>query len=183
MKTPTLSLALMLVCSHAWSASEPAGGASAGTAAAARPVPALQTPAARPADAAASAAGSALRFPATGTLYQRLGGQEGVTAIVREATRNHLKNPVHKTRFEVMADPARVERMLIEYFSQATGGPVVYTGKSMVDAHRGMNLNAQEFLAFMDDIVGAMDSLGVGAGAKYEIIGLMYRGKEQVLHK
>jgi hemoglobin len=183
MKTSSLSLALMLVCSYSWSAPEPAGGASAGTAPATRPMQVAQTAPARSADAPASAAGSVLRFPVTGTLYQRLGGQEGVTAIVREATRNHLKNPVHKTRFEVMADPARVERMLIEYFSQVTGGPVVYTGKNMVAAHRGMNINGQEFLAFMDDIVGAMDSLGVGAGAKSELIGLMYRGKEQVMHK
>lgn len=132
--------------------------------------------------AVAAVAAAALSFPATGTPYQRLGGREGVTAIVREATRNHLKNPAHKTRFEVIADPARVEHMPIENFSQAAGGPVIYTGKSMVAAHRGMNINAQEFLTFMDDIVAAMDTLGVSGGAKFELIGMMYRGKEQVLH-
>jgi hemoglobin len=139
--------------------------------------------AAYPAEPMPSGAAATLKFPAIGTLYQRMGGNDGIAAIVREATRNHLRNPVHKTRFEVIADPARVERMLIEYFSQAAGGPVVYSGKNMVAAHRGMNLSGQEYLAFMDDIVGAMDTLGVSAGTKAELISMMYRIKDHILHK
>jgi hemoglobin len=181
MKTQFLSAVLMLFCACAQAAGQPGGSHTAAALDAA--VDTSVDTAADNGAAATPASEPALTFPSTGTLYQRLGGKDGLTAIVREATRNHLKNPVHKTRFEVMSDPAKVERMLIEYFSQAAGGPVVYSGKNMVAAHRGMNLNGQEYLAFMDDIVGAMDKLGVSGGTKFELIGMMYRIKDHIMHK
>jgi hemoglobin len=150
----------------------------------ARALQSADTPAmARARVRAKEAAAAPLDFPASGTLFQRLGGHAGVTAIVREATVNHLKNAAHASRFEAIKDPVAVDRQLVEYLSAGSGGPVFYGGKDMTTAHRGMNLSEQEFLAFLDDVMDSMDTLGVSTGAKYELLGLMFRLKEHIIRK
>jgi hemoglobin len=42
------------------------------------------------------------------------------------------------------------------FFISGTGGPEVYTGKDMVAAHAGMNIDSEEFMAVLDDSLNAM---------------------------
>ena len=53
---------------------------------------------------------------------------------------------------------ADLRRLVIEQLCAATGGPCTYTGRSMEEAHSGLNLTDADFDAFVDDLVRAMDS-------------------------
>ncbi|WP_137896848.1 group 1 truncated hemoglobin [Ramlibacter sp. 2FC] len=117
----------------------------------------------------------------TTTLYQRLGGAEGMARLVDDVVAAHLANPVVKTRFENVKDLAHLKRMALEFFSAGSGGPVAYTGKSMPEAHRGMNISEQEYLAVMDDIVGALDKNGVDEEAKKDVIAILYALKGEII--
>jgi hemoglobin len=117
------------------------------------------------------------------TLYERLGGEERIQQLVARVVDNHYKNPLIKTRFEIVKDRAAVERHVVEFFCAGAGGPQTYTGRDMVSTHRGMNLNETELIAAIDDIVAAMTELGYEQTEKNDVIAILYSLKGEVLHQ
>jgi hemoglobin len=86
----------------------------------------------------------------------------------------HLNNPVVKTRFENINDLDHAKAMAREFFCAGSGGPETDTGKDMRTAHKGMNISEQEYLAVMDDIVGAVEKNGVSEDTKKDVIAILY---------
>ena len=75
------------------------------------------------------------------TLYERLGGTEGIQRIANDLIDNHMENPRISRRF-AESDLANLKKVAAEFFISGTGGPNVYNGKDMVSAHKGMNITA-----------------------------------------
>ena len=117
----------------------------------------------------------------TTTLYQRLGSAEGIARLVDDAVAAHLANPLIKTRYEQIKDMAHVKQLSREFFTAGSGGPSTYTGKGMLAAHKGMNVSEQEFLAVIDDIVGAMTKNNIADDAKKDVLAILYSLKDQII--
>ena len=115
------------------------------------------------------------------TLYQRLGESEGIARLVEDVMAAHLANPLVKTRFENIKDMERAKRMAREFFGAGSGGPAPYTGKDMVTAHKGMNISEQEYLAAMDDILGAMDKHQYDADTRNDVLAILYSLKGHII--
>jgi hemoglobin len=86
------------------------------------------------------------------TLYERLGGGERIQRLVTDVVENHYNNPLIRARFANSNRP-EVERHVFEFLCAGSGGPQCYTGKDLVTAHKGMNINEQELVAAIDDIL------------------------------
>lgn len=114
------------------------------------------------------------------SLYERLGGAQGLSAIVKDTLDNHLANPVVKTRFE-NHEYAKLHRLAVEFFGMGSGGPEQYTGRSMLDTHRGMNISEQEFIAVIDDILAALDKNGIDPQTRTEVLGILYSMKGEIV--
>lgn len=117
----------------------------------------------------------------TTTLYQRLGGAEGIARLVDDVIAAHLVNPLIKTRYEQIKDMAHVKKLSREFFTAGSGGPPTYTGKGMLAAHKGMNVSEQEFLAVTDDIVGVMNKNGIEEDAKKDVLAILYSLKGEII--
>lgn len=115
------------------------------------------------------------------TLYERLGGQTGIAAIVEDIWANHTSNPLVKQRY-VDSDPENVKRLVREMFCAGTGGPENYTGRDMLNTHRGMNINDQEFNAVIDDVLDAMTKNDAGQQEKDEVLAILYSLKGEIVH-
>lgn len=115
------------------------------------------------------------------TLYERLGGANGIARLVDDVMDAHMANPIVKTRFLNIKDVDHAKKMAREFFSAGSGGPQAYTGKDMPTAHRGMNISEQEYLAAMDDIVGAMDKHALDEGTKKDVIAILYSLKGMII--
>lgn len=115
------------------------------------------------------------------SLYERLGSAEGIARLVEDVVDAHLNNPLVKTRYENVKDIEHVKQMSREFFGAGTGGPETYTGMDMLTAHKGMNISEQEFLAVIDDIMGAMDKNNLGDDAKKEVLAVLYSMKEEII--
>jgi len=70
-------------------------------------------------------------------------------------------------------DLADLRRLLIEQICAATGGPCTYTGRSMEEAHSGLNLTDADFDAFVDDLVRAMNATKVPPERQKQLLGLL----------
>lgn len=117
----------------------------------------------------------------TTTLYERLGGADGIARLVDDVIAAHLSNPLVKTRFENVKDLDHLRRKAREFFCAGAGGPEAYTGKSMLAAHKGMNISEQEYLAVTDDIVGALNKNGIAEDAKKDVIAILYSLKGEII--
>jgi len=115
------------------------------------------------------------------TLFDRLGGHNGITRITRELMKNHLANPLVKTRYENSEDLARVERRVVEFFCAGAGGPQTYSGQDMLTTHRGMNISEQEFITVVDDAMAALETCGIEAPVRNEVLAILWSLKAEVI--
>lgn len=117
----------------------------------------------------------------TNSLYDRLGGQAGITRITRELMKNHLANPLVKTRYENSEDLARVERRVVEFFCAGAGGPESYSGQDMLATHRGMNISEQEFITVVDDAMDALEKCAIDVTTRNEVLAILWSLKGEVI--
>jgi hemoglobin len=104
------------------------------------------------------------------TLYDRLGGKEGVDAIVDSFTKNLLADPRVNKVFKKSKDGlAQFKQHLAEQVCQLGGGPCQYSGKTMADAHKGMGITDAQFDAVVEDLKLALDEKGASEQDKSEL--------------
>ena len=115
------------------------------------------------------------------SLYDRLGGAAGIAAIASDVVDNHLVNPLVAPRFAASDDVPRLKRLAAEFFCAGAGGPETYTGKDMRAAHRGMNINEQEYLAVIDDVMSALAKHNIDETTRKDVLAILYSLKGEIL--
>ena len=113
-------------------------------------------------------------------LYRALGGTDGITKVV-DAALAEIHGDLRINIFFEKTDMADLRRLLIEQICAATGGPCEYTGRSMEEAHSGLNLTDADFDAFVEDLVRAMDSQKVPKDLQKQLLGLLGPMRPQVV--
>lgn len=120
------------------------------------------------------------------SLFERLGGTTGIAALVDDVVARHLENPTIRARFlpylEHPEKVAAVKQHTCHFFEAGSGGPATYTGRSMRDAHRGMNLNAAEYMAAVDDILDAVRARGADDQTQKDVLAIAYSLKSEIMH-
>lgn len=114
------------------------------------------------------------------TLYDRLGGKPAITAVVDDFIANVAADRRINQRFDGANIP-RLKGMLVDQICEATGGPCKYTGRSMPEAHRGMNITDAEFGALVEDLVTSLDKFRVPAPEKGELLSALGGLKGQIV--
>lgn len=81
------------------------------------------------------------------TLYERLGGEEGIDLIVDEALRQMAADPLLQPSFvDVSAfDYPRFKYNFTQQLCEIADGPCRYRGKDMREAHRGLQISQAQF--------------------------------------
>jgi len=120
------------------------------------------------------------------TLYQRLGGSSGIDALVTDIVALHMENPVIRARFRpYLETPEKLEitkKHLCAFLEAGSGGTAKYTGRTMRDTHRGMNINEAEYIATIDDILTALRKHGIDEQTQKDVLAIAYSLKEEILH-
>jgi hemoglobin len=106
------------------------------------------------------------------SLYQRLGGREGIAVIVDEFVVNALADPRIGPAFKALP-PAKVGPLksnISDFICDATGGPCSYIGRTMKESHKGMNLAAADVEACNTALTKALDKRNVAVRDKEELM-------------
>lgn len=133
------------------------------------------------------------------TLFDRLGGEQGITNIVEDFTARVLEDPrVNWQRKGVkrggifgrdesvqwMATTQNVARLkthLVQFISLATGGPAKYDGKDMRSAHAGMRIGNPEFDATIGDLKASLDKLRIPDKEQKELLAIVESTRPQIV--
>jgi len=103
------------------------------------------------------------------SLYDRLGGQDAIHAVVEDFLGNVAADARINAYF-VNADIPRLQQLLEAQLCAATGGGCTYAGKDMKTAHAGMHVTAAAFDALVEDLVTSLDKFKVGAAEQHELL-------------
>lgn len=114
------------------------------------------------------------------SLFERLGGTEGITNISNDVVDNHLANKSIATRF-ANSDVSKLKNAAATFFISGTGGPNVYKGKDMLAAHKGMNISAAEFMSVLDDALSALIKNNIGQREQEEVLFVLYSMRSQIV--
>jgi hemoglobin len=117
---------------------------------------------------------------ATSTLYERLGGADGIRAIASDLVDAHIKNPTIGQRFQAI-DVAVSKQHAFEFFCMGSGGSEPYTGRDLRSVHGGMNVSEEEFVATVDDLMMVLDRHGIGEREKQEVLYIFFSLKGDVI--
>lgn len=123
--------------------------------------------------------------PVEKTLFERLGGEEGVSSIVDGIMAAHIVNPDIKHVFLPIANsPKRLEvfnKHVKEFLSAGTGGGAVYTGKDLPTAHKGLNTTEKEFMSAIDDILMVLGKHNIDEETKKDMLYILFSLKGAVI--
>ena len=128
---------------------------------------------------AASAEERAARHNET-PLFQRLGGEEKIHALLKEVVRLHHENPTVAYLVEDV-DGDHLAARVAEFVITGTGGPEVYRGPSLTESHAHLNLTNELFMAAGHDVIQAMKNLGHKENEINEMVCILISLRDQVV--
>jgi len=112
------------------------------------------------------------------SLYERLGGVFPIATLVDD----FIDRIMHDTRLNAnpavqeahhRVPPAGFKYLVTEMVCMATGGPQKYTGRSMPDSHRHLNITPKEWDAFIDDFQLSLNKFNVPPQEQSELMAIV----------
>jgi len=100
------------------------------------------------------------------SLFDQIGGSPAVSAAVEDFYRRVLADPTLQPYFANI-DMDRLEAHQRSFLAAAMGGPSQYRGRSMADAHAGLEITDTDFDTVVGHLVETLTALAVPA----ELIG------------
>lgn len=121
------------------------------------------------------------------SLYERLGHQNGIGKLVEEIVTAHMENPIIGARFRPYAsEPEKLSELkehLCKFLAAGSGGPDDYTGRTMPEAHRGLNISTEEYIAAVDDIMEVLEQNDIDQATQKDVLAIAYSLKEDIVHQ
>jgi len=102
-------------------------------------------------------------------LYEQLGGIEGIERLADRVVRQLAADAVVRDHFKGI-DVRRFRTRLAEHLCVVADGPCEYRGDSMLEVHRGMDIDQRAFNAVVEDLIRAMESLRIPTPAQNRLL-------------
>ncbi|TDN39365.1 hypothetical protein A8B98_19150 [Hymenobacter sp. UV11] len=136
------------------------------------------------------------------SLYVRMGSKTGIEAIADQMVANvgaetGQANSVmlrsHKPMLDAISsqngqpatDPTRLQRLrnnVVDQFTDITGGPIKYAGKSMLATHTGMQVTTAEYAAWRTLLDNSLATNKIGTTEKTQFTALIDAMKSDVVN-
>jgi hemoglobin len=144
---------------------------------------------------------AAISAPENRTLYDRLGGEAGIRAIVDDFIKRAMEDPrVNWTREGVVqkswfkrdksvqwnpteADIAQMKEHFVQFISLASGGPVQYKGQPIRSTHADLQITKPEFDAAMGDLKATLDKLNIDSEVQKELMSIFESTRPEIVPK
>jgi hemoglobin len=138
------------------------------------------------ASAALGAAWVSAQVQGERSLYQRLGGLDGVATLVDQLVDRMAADEVLQANPYVHEAMTRVSRAGLKYrittmLCASTGGPQPYAGRSMRDAHAHLRITGHEWRAFHLLFVATLDACAVAEPERGELLAVVDAAEDGVV--
>jgi hemoglobin len=131
-------------------------------------------------------------------LFDRLGGEAGVSNIVADFMPRALQDPrvnwqrkgvkrgIFKRGESSLWTPtpenvAMLQKHFVQFLSLATGGPAQYEGRDIPPVHAGMDISNPEFDAAIGDLKASLDRLQIPNKEQKELLAIIESTRPQIV--
>jgi len=120
------------------------------------------------------------------SLYDRLGGVYSIATVVDDFIERLLVNDILNANPAIKEARDRVPKAGLKFsvtalVCQVTGGPQQYTGRSMKDAHKHLNITEKEWQAMVADFRKTLDKFAVPKKEQGELISIVESTKADIV--
>jgi hemoglobin len=109
---------------------------------------------------------------AGGTLYDKLGQEPGITAVIDKFI-GIVAADARINHFFGHANVPRLKALLVQLLGMASGGPQKYAGRDMKTSHAGMGVRVADFNALAEDLYLAMDQSNVPFTTQQKVMAML----------
>ena len=120
--------------------------------------------------------------PGEAIFFRELGSKAGIDAIVAEFVTIILEDKRINATFEGV-DLDRLRAKLAEQFCVVSGGPCVYTGKSMAESHEDLKINNAQFNALVENLQLALERRGVPSRVQNRLLARLAPAQREIVTK
>lgn len=114
-------------------------------------------------------------------LYDRLGGKDAITAVVKDFVEERVAKDARINAFFANTNIPDLENKLVDQICEATGGPCKYTGKDMKTTHTGMHIKESDFTAMVEDLKASLAKFKVGDKEQNELLNALGGMHDQIV--
>jgi hemoglobin len=117
------------------------------------------------------------------SLYQRLGGYDALAAATDDLLARLMGDPRLGGYWKGAStdNRRRARQLIVDFLTEATGGPAYYTGRSMKVSHEGMGIDERDWDLFMHHSAAMLDHFAVPAREKEEVLAFYASLKPEVV--
>lgn len=116
------------------------------------------------------------------TLYQQLGENTGIEAIVHELILIIATDERVKPRYKGV-NMQRFKEGLSDYICSISGGPCQYRGDSMQVVHAGHQYTNTEFNAIVDNLILAMERRGLAVATQNRLLKILAPSYKDIVYQ
>ena len=117
------------------------------------------------------------------SLYERLGGYDGIAAFVNDLL-PRVKEDSQLRRFWDHRGTDRLEKekqLLIDYLCTNAGGQLYYSGRDMKLSHQGMQISESDWQVFLEHAGSSMATLNVPQQEQSDIAAFVASLKDDIV--
>lgn len=114
------------------------------------------------------------------SLYERLGGQPAIVAVVDDFVGN-VAGDKRINHFFAHTDIAHLKSELVDQICAGTGGPCTYTGRDMKSAHAGLGIRSRDFNALVQDLGKTLHKFKVPKKEQGELVAILAPMKKDIV--
>ncbi|MEI7910532.1 MAG: group 1 truncated hemoglobin [Verrucomicrobiota bacterium] len=96
----------------------------------------------------------------TQSLYERVGGEAGVTRLIGIFYDRVLADP-QLSPFFAHIPMEKLRSMQVEFFTSALGGPLQYSGRPLAHVHHGHGITKAHLRRFTEHLLASLESLAL----------------------
>ncbi len=116
-------------------------------------------------------------------MYECLGSYDGVAAITDDFLGRVMAD--EKIGYYWAGDSLDTKRrdrqFIVDFLSEASGGPTFYTGRDMKTTHHGLGITTEEYDVLMVHCVASLEACGISDAEKTDVCGFMNSLREDIV--
>lgn len=123
---------------------------------------------------------------AQSSLYDRLSGAHVIASVIDDFVNRLTANPIITTNEKVESAIERISKAglkfhLTELVCEEAGGPQKYTGRSMKESHKDLNIREEEWQAMMKDFLATLGKFNVPVKEQNELLAIVAKTKADIV--
>jgi hemoglobin len=119
------------------------------------------------------------------TLYKRLGSYDTIAALTDDFLARLIAHEQMQRFFFGASESTRTRRRqyIVDFLCSKTGGPCAYTGRSMKEAHKGLQITETDWNTLIRIFLDSLQTFNLQDREVEELVALIASTKQDIVEK